>query len=469
MNEQNFDKILKQKMAEERDFPFSEDKWDKMERKLDDFHDRKRYERLAWASALSFAGLLGVLIFVASQLQDTKSNLANLTQAIQQSPIAKQPFLLDSIQKGSVIKRDTVYHHIIVKRYDTIFQTVVQRPLSQVDVNRPKDKNNDSILNEKGSIEANITIKKPQIVTSIQNGNQVTDSSNAYTHTGRLIDSSNQKPIVQLQDTSQNEPLLAERGFNNSNTTPINKILAKDNTQMRIEKISEVEKNEKMDSVAIGVPPLSIGEEKAANQRKPILKPLNLNGYEIGLSSGSAFIGDKDIQQQMGYSAGFRGSVGLGQRFKVVGEAQLVGSHYKLKDFSSRSDIPTVNPPTANDDLSSIQVRQSSGRVFLGVQYDMTRSRLRPFVGVGAVGAIGIEEKYRFKFINRLTNEGTVMSAQNRSKDFDEVYWRVSAGLSYPILKKLKVQMEGSFDAPFNHKHDYQPLLQLRGAVLYRF
>ena len=62
-----------------------------------------------------------------------------------------------------------------------------------------------------------------------------------------------------------------------------------------------------------------------------------------------------------------------------------------------------------------------------------------------------------------------IKTAQNRSKDFDEVYWRVSAGLSYPVFKKLKVQLEGSFDAPFDHKRYNKPLLQLKGAVLYRF
>ncbi len=117
----------------------------------------------------------------------------------------------------------------------------------------------------------------------------------------------------------------------------------------------------------------------------------------------------------------------------------------------------------------SIQVRQSAGLMYLGLQYDITRSRLRPFVGVGAVGAFEVERKYNFKFINNLTNVEQVISTKNRSKDFDDVYWRVSAGLSYPVFKKMKVQLEGSFDAPFDHKHYNQPLLQLKGVVVYRF
>ena len=496
MNEQNFDKTLKQKMAEERDFPFSEDKWDKMERKLDDFHAQKRYERLVWASALSFVGLLGVLLFVVSQLRDTKSTLSDLTQKVQKLHDAQPPVFTDSVRKDTPIQRDTVYHHVIVRRYDTIFQTVVQRGLSETGF---KNMDIDKAITHSKTHASVIDLplsSSEKTDLGIQNSNN-NDKTTKPVNDSPSNEIVNINPEVGKQPTDKQAPkseigilklkidtlsadkqaLKSEIGIpkSESDTLSADKPAPKSEISIPKSEIDTLSADKPAPKSEIDipkpeiVPPGSIVEEKASNQRKPILKPLNLNGYEIGLSSGSAFIGDKDIKHQMGYSVGLRGGVGLGQRFKVVGEAQFIGSHYKLNNFSTRKDIPTVNPPTVNDELSSIQVQQSGGRVFLGVQYDVTRSRLRPYVGVGAVGAFDIEEKYRFKFINRLTNEGTVMAAKNRSQDFDDVYWRVSAGVSYPIFKKLKVQLEGSFDAPFDHKRYNKPLLQLKGAVLYRF
>jgi opacity protein-like surface antigen len=447
MNEQNFDKTLKQKMAEERDFPFSEDKWDKMERKLDDFHAQKRYNRLVWASALSFVGLLGVLLFVMSQLRDTKSALSDLTQRIQKGHVAQPSIFADSVRKGTVIQRDTVYHHIIIKRHDTIFQTVVQRGLPETEFKKMSI--NKTIIPSETKISAIdsafMSFKKsdlsiPNTVNTDEATKSTIDSPNPK------IDHINAKVGQQSADRQVSTP-----------DKPIPK--------------SEIDtlKSEIAPPLSIPYQQTGISNEKTSNQPKPILKPLSLTGYEVGLSSGRAFIGDRDIKQQMGYSIGIRGSIGVRERFKVVGEAQYVGLYYKLNKNATRNDIPTIPPPTGNDELSYIQVRQSAGLMYLGLQYDITRSRLRPFVGVGAVGAFEVERKYNFKFINNLTNVEQVISTKNRSKDFDDVYWRVSAGLSYPVFKKMKVQLEGSFDAPFDHKHYNQPLLQLKGVVVYRF
>ena len=157
MDEQNFDKILKQRMAEERDFPFSDEKWDKMEQKLEDFTAQKRYYRLLWAMALPFVGLLGLLFFVVGQLQDTKRTLLDLKQEVQQLQTEKTDTSIgkNTFQKGSVIEKDTVYQHIIIKRYDTIFQTVVQRSLSEAQL---LNENKNVITSQKGITELKTNI-----------------------------------------------------------------------------------------------------------------------------------------------------------------------------------------------------------------------------------------------------------------------------------------------------------------------
>ena len=101
--------------------------------------------------------------------------------------------------------------------------------------------------------------------------------------------------------------------------------------------------------------------------------------------------------------------------------------------------------------------------------YDLTRSRLRPYGGVSAVGELELEEKYEFRFTNTLTNTTITVPNKRLKNDFNLLYARLNIGFSYPFLKKLKLQVEGSYDVPIDDKTLFDALWQVKGAVLYRF
>ena len=59
MNNERFDKLFGDKLNEGKDFPFSEEKWDKMGQHLDTSHANERRRRLlAWA-IVPFLALIG--------------------------------------------------------------------------------------------------------------------------------------------------------------------------------------------------------------------------------------------------------------------------------------------------------------------------------------------------------------------------------------------------------------------------
>ena len=136
MNDENFDKIFGDKLNAGKDFPFSDAKWQKMAQNFDAFQAKRR-KRLLWAwLALPLLGLFVLLGWGSWSLYKSQSDIYNLTQEVKMLRQEKLAVSTDpSVNAAkstlsSVIKSDTVYHHVVVKRYDTIFQTVVRREVS---------------------------------------------------------------------------------------------------------------------------------------------------------------------------------------------------------------------------------------------------------------------------------------------------------------------------------------------------
>jgi hypothetical protein len=462
MDELNFDKILKQRMAEERDFPYSDEKWDKMEKQIDNFKAEKRQRRLLWTLALPFLGLLGLLLFMAGQLNETQRTLQDLTKEIQHLRSEKPLLLsnLDSFQRKTILKSDTVYHHIIVRRYDTIFQAVVQRTLSEVLPNKDNFKLNSPNNSVLGKEKVDIKTPTQTLTTvSIQPNSIIENKEIQGNKQNDIILLGNKETIIKKADTSQTALPLSILGKDSIKLPPV--ITSKENI------------SEKIDTT-IAAPPLSISTEKTqktTEKRKwlPILKPIKLSGYEIGFLGGTAFIGNDDVVRQTGYVMGARGTIGLGERFKIVGDAQYLALSYDVDKLTRQHDIPTINPPTINDELKEIKIEKSAFHFGLGLQYDLTRSRLRPFVGVGAIGELKLEEIFDFQFKNKLTKEDISVRTKRHEDDFNLPYLRLNAGFAYPVFNKLNVQLEGSYDVPFDNKRAVQPLWQVKGAVFYRF
>jgi hypothetical protein len=509
MDELNFDKIFKQKMAEERDFPYSDEKWDKMEKQIDNFKAQKRQIRFMWALSLPFLGLLGLLFFMTKQLNQTQSSLHDLMQEVQllrsEKPIEPTP----SVQTS---RNDTVYHHIIVKRYDTVFQTVVQRTLSERSTN---SNNVETIILNNKKAEHETFVQKP--TTLLVQPKSITSSIKVEDKTqNKIVFGENKVPIfekttknqlfvpldISIKDTAK---VIVPIGLKDNNiekqdtaltispldahsviTTERGNISEKESIKTSISIVPQGNISEKWDTTltapsldahsivtrgrdSISNKKIEEATDKTAEMHKPILKPIKLSGYEIGLSSGVAFIGNNDILRQMGYTLGARGTIGLGQRLKIVGDAQYLALSYDLDKLTGQHDIPTVSPPTPDDELKEIKVEQPTLHFALGLQYDLTRSRLRPFVGVGAVGELKLEESFNFQFKNRLTKEDIFVRTRRDENAFNMPYLRFNTGVAYPIFKKLKVHLEGNYDIPFETKKAFKPLWQVKGVVLYRF
>ena len=488
MNDENFDKIFGDKLNAGKDFTFTEEKWDKMERNLEIFQAKRRWQRLALWLSLPLLALVGLLAWGGWALFKTQESLHDLTEEVQIlrqeknafniPPSVSEPNLASETPK-TVINSDTVYHHVVVKRYDTIFQTVVQRDIIGVSLNannllKLKNDYAETIFrnkvvaenrlksSENDSIKTNYEIKSDKITTtpplsiSANKQEKIEDKTTISqektvenTNTPLSISTNQEKKIAEKTEISQ------EKTVENTNT-PLS-ILT--NSEKKIAEKTEISQ-EKTTEMPI---------EAQKNKRLPIIKSLKIGGYEVGLSSGIAFVGGRNILHQEGGTMGIKGGILLNKRLKIVGELQRLGLNYEVSNFNNSLDIPVISPPTTNDVLKKIYGEQSYMQYSAGLQYVLLQKKLQPYIGLSLLGRSKMKEKFDYQFRNTITGEGSFIKTMRGKPNFEGIFLRPQMGLEYPIFRKFRAQLEGSSDINFGKMHQFKPVFQLKGAILYRF
>lgn len=459
MNDENFDKIFGDKLNAGKDFTFTEEKWDKMERNLEAFQAKRRWQRLALWLSLPLLALVGLLAWGSWALFQTQKSLHDLTEEVQIlrqeknafniPPSVSEPNLASETPK-TVIKSDTVYHHVVVKRYDTIFQTVVQRDIRGISL---KEENFLKLKNDYAETIFRNKVVAENRLKSSENDSIKTNyeiKSDKITTTPPLSISTNQeKKIAEKTEISQ------EKTVENTNT-PLS-ILT--NSEKKIAEKTEISQ-EKTTEMPI---------EAQKNKRLPIIKPLKIGGYEVGLSSGIAFVGGRNILHQEGGTMGIKGGILLNKRLKIVGELQRLGLNYEVSNFNNSLDIPVISPPTTNDVLKRVYTEQSYMQYSVGLQYTLMQKKLQPYIGLSFLGRSKMKEKFDYQFRNTITGEDSFIKTMRGKPNFEGIFLRPQMGVEYPIFRKFRVQLEGSSDINFGKTRQFKPIFQLKGAILYRF
>jgi hypothetical protein len=153
----------------------------------------------------------------------------------------------------------------------------------------------------------------------------------------------------------------------------------------------------------------------------------------------------------------------------LVGEVHYLALSYELNKITDEQDIPKIAPPTQNDEFTEVSIEQPYIHYAVGVQYALTHTRLRPFIGLSVFGQSKLEEQFEYVFKNKITGEDVLVTTKRNESTFQMPFLRFNVGVEYPILGKIKAQLEGSYDVKLGNIPQFQQLYQLKGVVLYRF
>lgn len=467
MNDDNFDKIFGDKLKAGKDFPFSEEKWEKMEGRLDTYLAERKQKRRWVLLFLPLMILFGLLGAGAWALRDAQRSIQDLTNEVKALRLEKQPIT----QTPSVSKMQadpqpvvqtgtTVYHPIVVTRYDTVFQTViVRRELSDIDQNKQdvfsyskKEKEQVVISNFELKSESTISdrVEEGSVHTKRRLDNTVNRPTNNDLKTlNKTVLTEKEKDDVIKKDT---EPTQTNNAEQSDLVTKVGSLSKKDE---KVEETAET-KQEKKEDIA----------EKAA---VPIIKPIKAPRFEIGASVGAVILGGKNIIQQDAYTISGRAGILLNDRFKIVAEAQYLSLKYAIDEILDADDVPTINAPAKNYVLKQVGVEQPFWHYSLGLEYALSPKRLKPFVGLSIFGQAKLQEKFEYQF-QSLRRRSDVYVYKDRNEDtFQTPFLRLRAGVEYPIYRKIKAQAESSYDVKLLNSPQFHPLWQMKGVILYRF
>jgi hypothetical protein len=485
MNEQNFDKIFGDKLNEGTDFHFTEEKWGKMEKHLDAFQLAQGRKRLLLWLLLPFLALIGLLTWGGWLLKDTQQHVLDLTKEVHGLRLEKQNSPPPSVFS---MKNDTVYRHIVVTRYDTIFQTIVRRELTET----PQAKANFSLTEKTKS-------DKELLENEVKKATTINDNLTAFEKrdlVNKKVENERIKATVSDSNKAFSQQKIAEKKEGKVNLQEVlkdeNNVLI-DSVKTAIPYVSEVLSVKETDSLKASTP-LSINDEKVKKSIKndenglkskeneenidkvlekqkpaPILKPIKIAGYELGILGGITAMVNPNLIQQNGFSVGLRGGLLLGEKWKIIGETHYLSLSYETDKITPDLNIKIITPPTPNDSLDGVKVKQPYLQYSLGLQYLLSNKRLKPYVGINLLGQSKLEEEIEYEYINTLTNTPVFVQTVRKENLFQLPFLRLQLGASYPILGKINALLEGSYDVKLGTNTQFKPLWQVKTGFFYRF
>ncbi len=483
MEDKDFDNIFGDKLKEQKDFSFSEQKWTVLERQYDQLLAEDRYKKLLLFGSISSLVLLSSLFWSLSSLSKTNKKLDDLTNEIHVLQQNKKDGNTPSVYLGNLPKSaqqnqksDTVFHKIVVYRYDTIYQTVIRRDVFQSNTGILNNKNQTLITdnlpnnqrnfseqaNKTAIIDSkipNVLDKKTELITNKELREEQPISEQLKTVNSKQDEKSS---VVALLPTMKQKDGLSENVVSEKMIPPlsINANTASKNGKISLEKGLEKGLENELENEL----------EKQENKKLSIINRIKIKGYELGMAGGTVFINNSNFVNQAGYSFGLKGGVLFGRRLQLVGEAQGLNLNFETQRFSQSLNIPLISPPTVNDDLRSVNASQLYWQVALGLKYQFRDGkRWQPYLSASVVGQAASDEEFNYKFINRLTKEYINIKSTRKGSEFETDILRTSVGVNYRIWGKFQGFLEGAYDFKFDKSPHYRPIGQVKLGLLHRF
>ena len=496
MSDENFDNFFGDKLKYGKNFAFTDVNWEVMEKTLQNYYVRQNEKRrwlwllLPLLLLLGFAvGSVYTVYSLQSKMNDFSAQLQKIKD-LKSADIAEEKTKSFKNESTTVVKYDTIYHHVVVKQYDTIYKTIIienatPNNFSNQNKNTNTSQNNFSTIskNNFSSIE-NSDVRRSEILEKnfLEIKNKKFSESNFSNHS--IFETENKsKPVfenpligVAKNNSSEvknleNENLLNHPKKDSSQDVAQQLLLLKKDSSQVLALI----KSDSNSVIKINAKKLtdSVSNKKIltqTNELQPIkIEPIKTKRFEIGISVGVAAYSGDSIVRQSGYSVGVRGNYIISKKFKLVADVQVAESDYQKNTIYYTKDVPYISPPTKYDVFSTVYCDQTFLNYGIGLQYALTENkRVNPYVRLDVTGQSKINEQFDYRFINGYQKE-TAVIATRKDAVIKFPFLRFNVGAQFQLSQKISAQFESSYDVKLNSDVFSKSFLQLRGVVLYQF
>lgn len=216
-----------------------------------------------------------------------------------------------------------------------------------------------------------------------------------------------------------------------------------------------------------------ISDQSDQKKKNTWYNTFSLAGVNVGAIVGAGMLGDKFMKVDA--NEVLEGSVNAGIRleFDFAGDLRLFSDVEYLNinrwtnDFTNTA-VPDIESPGPEYNLDAVVLNQTFYQYTLGMKYFIGDSKSwQPFLGSGFTSQLAANQKYKYNYINTLTDEAaqTDLETQDRSFIYNTV--NINAGMEYNLSKNFMLQLEGYYNTNIKKESTSIPnLYGLKATVL---
>jgi Outer membrane protein beta-barrel domain len=478
MSEFDFLKEFGKDMDREQPHNFGDADWKGIESRLDsqDIVQSRRRRFAIWSLPLaSLAGfiLLGVALWQSNQKTDLlQANLEQLQASI-------------TLKNTSTTSITTIDSIISVVKYDTIYRTVF--------VTREVNKN--TIVSSNSGLENQIIIensflRKKENETGFkqitpQRKDKIGENANLVPTenlTNLILETKNTtlgtQGVLENQTTNwlENQTVVENTEDRNSlmtsklasNNDLLNKNRSIEILPIRPIKAIEVKKNQPLPdlSLVLQIEPIHNYKEELIEKIKPEKK------LEIGLRTGLLFPYNEHVKSQSGYNAGINAGFKLWKHLHLTAGADLGQVEFTVRaNDISRTQIPTLLPPTPNDVLKSVQIKHPLVDFSLGLRYSFRDNKpLKPYFSAAWLTQNSFEQNLKYEFYNAVIDDERFIKKHINDRNSFSNGFQIGFGADWRLRKHWLLGIEGVYQKQFSRGISLlEQRLNVRTGVKYSF
>jgi len=436
--EEKFYKKIKNTFENPPEFPFEEGQWEKMKERLDQepiVPQPGYFKKYAWLLlwVLPFLFLGGYTLY---QGQQANQKIVTLETALQIEQ-----------NKNTILQSDTVFNHIVINQYDTIYHTTT--------IYNQQAENIAGINNQANWTNNNIPVISQQLFTKL------TEISHQFS----LNESIRLSPITSLGQIQQ---LITTHKEEEEKILIYNEAAIKENlTQLDL----------------LGTTPLAIPlrdihffryfepPTPIYRSEKELLAFMKPTGFNIGVEGSLLKLIHNEGDDQKGFTIGLTTEINYGNNFSLFLGGEYLKLHYELEEDADISAYPIVEPENGQDAFHYLRVNSNYLQIPFGFKYRFGRDKaFRPYLGVGAIARKPIRKELNYEFLSAF--EEYYINRTYTNDTFSINTLRGKLGFEYRLHKGWNFYLESTYDHDFRlSPTDFEKVkyFNLRTGVLYKF
>jgi hypothetical protein len=455
MNDFDFLKQFAQNLDREELHEPTESDWEKLAGALSAHERGKRRRRLilAWAFPMAASTLF---IILGSMLMQSRFRVDRMQTEIvrlqTEISMGKNISLTDTfVQHLSVVHYDTIYRTVLLQNFITQASDLIYHPANSIGGMNPigqNMQNRDVTLNQQQKTENN---------PLVQNITRAIDTGTTFTAIDRYISIpqantvqsaamvKNGESNAQDRYAGQADSIKNQIGVNDSGSEGsikwMNSLPALSNKSIVLPKSQLTKRLPDGFEMTVGLP-------APAPPRVPMIRRLKPHNLMAGVNAGMLFPQTQDAEPSNSYIYGVDGQMAFGRNIRMIAGFNYGWSNFKVGSSAlDNSGIPPLTPPTPNDILDFVLVKQPLRDFSIGINYVLfPDKRLRPYISVSWVAEQTLEQTLKYEFKNQMTEEETyVLVPSNNNTHFNLNGLKTGAGLEWAFAKQFSLGLEGFY------------------------